>query len=86
VCSDADFQAADVAKEQLQRIIEEYDQNERPSVRQKLGFSHKPAKAKVAEVLRRSMDEDIIDLETSINNIEEEWKDANNSVCKLSRC
>lgn len=79
--SPEDFESANVAREQLQKIVDKFDEDAKPSTLQKLGFSHTPMKTKVADVLRNSIQGDIDDLKVSIDNLEIEWKEKNGPVC-----
>ncbi|KAJ4292783.1 hypothetical protein N0V90_009446 [Kalmusia sp. IMI 367209] len=77
-----DFEVANVAREQLQKMVDKFDEDAKPSTWQQLGLSHKSRKAKAAEVLRTSMDGDISELKASVNSLETEWKEKHGQAAK----
>lgn len=78
--SSQDFEVANIAREQLQEIIDKFNGDLKPSTWQQLGFSHKPTKTKVAEALSQSVDGDISDLKRFVDNLEAEWKEKHGPV------
>jgi hypothetical protein len=79
-CSPDDFEIANVAREQVEKIIEKFNRDSKPSTWQQLGFSHKSTKAKVMEVLQESTNGDLNDLRTLVDNLEIGWKETHGPV------
>lgn len=79
-----DFEVANIAREQLQKMVEQFEKDAKTSTWQQLGFSHKSRKGKVAEMFRKSMDGGISDLKASVDNLETEWKDNHGLVRMLT--
>jgi hypothetical protein len=79
-CSPGDFEIANVAREQVEKIIEKFNRESKPSTWQQLGFSHKSTKAKVMEVLQGSTNGDFNSLRTLVDNLEIGWKETHGPV------
>lgn len=78
--SSQDFEVANIAREQLQKLIDKFNGDLKPSTWQQLGFLHKPAKNKVADVLSQSVDGDISDLKDFVGSLEVDWKQKHGPV------
>lgn len=71
---------ADIAREQLQRIVDKFDDDAKPSRWQQFGLTHSARKEKATEVIRTSMNNGIDDLKTSIDSLEISWKKEHGTV------
>lgn len=79
--SENDFEAATIAKTELQKVIRKFEDDAKASKRQQVGLPHKSAKAKAVEVLQQSVEKDIDFLKASVDSLEDEWKQKHGPVC-----
>ncbi|KAI1803968.1 hypothetical protein F4811DRAFT_522373 [Daldinia bambusicola] len=75
-----DFIASEIAKDVLSKTVNKFIENEKPSLLQRIGFSHKSAKSKATNMLLDLVESDPKELEASINNLEESWKQKNGHI------
>ncbi|KAI1378366.1 hypothetical protein F4677DRAFT_443578 [Hypoxylon crocopeplum] len=75
-----DFIASDIARETLQKMVNKFVENEKPSMLQRMGISHKSTKSKANEVLKSMVESDVGELEAAIDGLEEDWKKRNGRI------
>ncbi|KAI0850705.1 hypothetical protein F5Y00DRAFT_268133 [Daldinia vernicosa] len=75
-----DFVASEIAKNALLQMVNKFIENEKPSMLQRIGFSHKPAKSKANSILLDLVQSDPKELEATIDNLEENWKQKNGRI------
>lgn len=72
---------AEIAREALRGIVEKFNEDAKPTMRQRMGLSSsKSAKAKATEVLENSVHGDFNELKASVDNLEQAWKDNHGRV------
>jgi hypothetical protein len=75
-----DFEVANIARGQIVKTLEKFNKEVKASTWQQLGFTHKPTKAKVAEVLQQSTNGDLNDLKVLVDRLETRWKETHGPV------
>ncbi|KAI1658643.1 hypothetical protein F4813DRAFT_40293 [Daldinia decipiens] len=75
-----DFIVSEIAKNALLEMVNKFIENEKPSMLQRIGFSHKPAKSKANNMLLDLVQSDPQELEAIIDNLEEAWKQNNGRI------
>ncbi|KAI1483503.1 hypothetical protein F4774DRAFT_367774 [Daldinia eschscholtzii] len=75
-----DFIASEIAKDVLSKTVDKFIENEKPSLLQRIGFSHKSAKSKATNALLDLVEKDPKELEKSIDDLEENWKKNNGRI------
>ncbi|KAI0101139.1 hypothetical protein F4814DRAFT_432368 [Daldinia grandis] len=75
-----DFIASEIAKNALLQMVNKFIENEKPSMLQRIGFSHKPAKSKANNMLLDLAQSDPKELEETIDSLEESWKQKNGRI------
>lgn len=81
-----DFDVAEIAKTALQKTVDEFNENAKPTTLQRMGFSGKSTKEKAVEVLAGAANGDLEDLKASIDNLDETWKGRHGRVSLTSHC
>ncbi|KAJ2995712.1 hypothetical protein NUW58_g1197 [Xylaria curta] len=74
-----DFDIAKIAREALQRMVNECNENAKPSMLQRVGISTKSSKAKATGVLEDSL-HDFNELKVSVKELEKEWKESHGPI------
>ncbi|KAI8947805.1 hypothetical protein F4801DRAFT_559346 [Xylaria longipes] len=69
-----DFDVAELAREALRRMVNEFNDNAKPSVLQLVGISPRSAKTKATEVLGDAV-HDFHELKASVEKLEKNWKE-----------
>lgn len=65
-------------------MIDKYIEAEKPSMMQRIGISHRSARAKANEVLEDSLPRDIKALKELVDDLERKWKEENGPVSRTS--
>ncbi|KAI2466169.1 hypothetical protein F4781DRAFT_424242 [Annulohypoxylon bovei var. microspora] len=78
-----DFIASDIARDTLQKMVNKFIEEEKPSVLQRMGIPYKSAKQKTREMLRGIVESDVNELKSSVDNLDEKWKENNGPVFKV---
>ncbi|KAK6956120.1 hypothetical protein Daesc_001390 [Daldinia eschscholtzii] len=77
-----DFIASEIAKDVLSKTVNKFIENEKPSLLQRIGFSHRSAKSKATSALLDLVERDPKELEKSIDDLEENWKKNNGRAAR----
>ncbi|KAJ3576263.1 hypothetical protein NPX13_g3754 [Xylaria arbuscula] len=81
--SSQDFEVAMIAREALAGVVEKFNDDVKPTMRQRMGLStSKPAQVRATEVLENSMHGDFNELKASVDNLEQNWKDNHGRIYK----
>ncbi|KAI8960210.1 hypothetical protein F5Y11DRAFT_358597 [Daldinia sp. FL1419] len=78
-----DFVASEIAKDALLKMVNKFIENEKPSTLKRVGFSHKSAKSKASSMLLDMVESDPKELEASIDDLEESWKQKNGRIYRV---
>ncbi|KAI0891984.1 hypothetical protein F4806DRAFT_481308 [Annulohypoxylon nitens] len=78
-----DFIASDIARDTLKKMVDKFVEEEKPSMLQRMGIPYKSTKQKAREVLKDMVERDVSELKTSIDKLEEKWKENNGPVYKI---
>ncbi|RYC65181.1 hypothetical protein CHU98_g1062 [Xylaria longipes] len=76
-----DFDVAELAREALRRMVNEFNDNAKPSVLQLVGISPRSAKTKATEVLGDAV-HDFHELKASVEKLEKNWKENHGPAAK----
>jgi hypothetical protein len=80
-----DFEVANIAREQLQIIVDKFKKESKPSALQRMGLAGKSSKTKAVELLETSIEgEGYSEPLALVENLETEWK-ANNGKVGLTQ-
>lgn len=79
-----DFDVANLAREQIENVVNKFNQEAKKSAWEHLGFMHKTSKQKAVEVLQDHTNKDFNDLKALVDNLEGEWKEAHGPVCVVT--
>lgn len=77
---------AEIAKTALQKTVNEFNENAKPSTLQRMGFSAKSTREKAIEVLAGAANGNLEDLKASVDNLDEAWKQRHGRVSRESGC
>ncbi|KAI1348457.1 hypothetical protein F5Y01DRAFT_306769 [Xylaria sp. FL0043] len=81
--SSQDFDVAEIAREVLQRTIEKFNGDAKPSVLQRMGISSsKSSKTKATELLENTVHGHFTEIRASVDNLEIAWKESHGSIYK----
>ena len=71
-----DFDVAEIARTELQKVVDKFNEDAKPTGLARMGFRGKTSKTKAGEVLEKSVEGDFNDLKASVDNLEEKWKES----------
>lgn len=77
---------AEIAKTALQKTVNEFNENAKPTTLQRMGLSSKSTKEKAVEVLAGAANSDLDDLKASVDNLDEAWKGRHGKVSLILEC
>ncbi|KAL9079589.1 MAG: hypothetical protein Q9157_001526 [Trypethelium eluteriae] len=77
-----DFDAAEIARQELQKVLEAFRKEAKLTWRQRLGSTSKSAKTKAIDVLEISTETNFNQLKNTINTLEDSWKRENGVAAK----
>ncbi|KAI1289048.1 hypothetical protein F5Y03DRAFT_378571 [Xylaria venustula] len=81
--SSLDFDVAEIAREALQKIVEKFNEDAKPSMLQRMRISSaKSSQTKATEVLQNSLQGDFNELKASVDNLEKKWKEGHGRIYK----
>ncbi|KAI1155265.1 hypothetical protein F4825DRAFT_68629 [Nemania diffusa] len=81
--SPRDFDAAEIARQTLQQMVDKFNQDAKPSVLQRIGIRGKSSAAKSIEMLESSMEDDSNDLKTTVDDLHEKWREGHGPIYKV---
>lgn len=75
-----DFEVAEIARTELQKVVNKFSEDAKPTRLERIGFKGKSSKTKAGELLAKSAEGDFNDLKASVDNLEEKWKENHGPV------
>ena len=79
-----DFDVAEIARTELQKVVNKFNEDAKPTGLARMGFRVKSSKTKAGELLENSVEGDFNDLRVSVDNLEEKWKESHGPVSENS--
>ncbi|KAI0116461.1 hypothetical protein GGR51DRAFT_501415 [Nemania sp. FL0031] len=81
--SPRDFDAAEIAKQALQEIVDKFIQDSKPSVLQRMGIRGKSAGTKSIEMLESSIHDESNELQATVDGLHDKWTEGHGPVYKV---
>jgi hypothetical protein len=78
-----DFDIAEIARGELQKVIDKFKEDVTLTIRQRLGISSKSAKTKTVELLEESVQTNYNELKEAVDELETGWKENNGAVSQI---
>jgi hypothetical protein len=75
-----DFGVAEIARTELQKVVNKFNEDAKPTGWARMGFGGKSSKTKAGELLEKSVEGDFNDLKASVDNLEAKWKESHGPV------
>jgi hypothetical protein len=79
-CRPDDFDVAKLAKVELQKTVDKFKKDYKPSSLQRFGFLAESKKTKANDLLESAIQGDFNDLTTSLDDLEAKWKENHGPV------
>ena len=77
-----DFDVAEIARQELQNVVEKFRKESGLTWRQRLGITNKSAKTKAIDILEKLDETDFNQLKDAVDELEDSWKQNNGSVSR----
>ena len=75
-----DFDVAEIARTELQKVVDKFNEDAKPTGLARMGFRVKSSKTKAGELLENAVEGDFNDLRVSVDNLEQKWKESHGPV------